>query len=95
MQTSRNKMFGGDEEMDMVRATITWDLQRGGIADGTTSHCEFLEVRLLILISATDEDIIHFLKWILIVDSRVRKRSTYAGGMVHIVPEVDMQKSVC
>jgi len=40
-------------------------------------YCEFLkEDRLSFLIRATKEDIITFLKWILDVHPRVRKRST-------------------
>lgn len=42
-----------------------------------TKHCEFLEEdRLSFLVRATKEDIMTFLKWILDVYPRVRKRST-------------------
>ncbi|KIX08334.1 uncharacterized protein Z518_02990 [Rhinocladiella mackenziei CBS 650.93] len=53
------------------------DLLEGGIADGTTSHCHFLEEdRLRFLVHVTKEDIMTFLKWILDVYPKVRKRST-------------------
>ncbi len=43
----------------------------------TVRHCEFLgEDRLSFLVRATKEDIMTFLKWILDVHPRVRKRST-------------------
>lgn len=63
--------------MDTVRAYTGHDLPRGEDADSKTSHCDFLgEDRLHFLVHASKEDIMTFLKWILDVYSRVRKRST-------------------
>jgi len=48
-----------------------------GVMMKWTRHCEFLgEDRLSFLVRATKEDIMTFLKWILDVHPRVRKRST-------------------
>jgi hypothetical protein len=62
--------------MDTVRAYTVQDLPRGEVADSKTSHYDFLgEDRLHFLVHATKEDIMTFLKWVLDVYSRVRKRS--------------------